>query len=174
MRHRRAAHRRLAAAGVRPVPSSLRTFIFTNESTLGREARQGSWPGAARPTAALDAHRRKEASIPQAHFPSSSLKRASSGSSAGGGVSTDAPLCRVGSYLVTIQGGRGGGCLCNKILFDFEAFVHESIIRALPPPSCIARTIAILSHDYCAIHDAPHDLRFVGHTPYNIGNANIV
>jgi len=52
--------------------------------------------------------------------------------------------------------------------------VHESITRALPPPTCIARTIAILPHVYCAIYDAPHDLPFVCHTPYNIGNDNIV
>jgi len=45
-----------------------------------------------------------------------------------------------------------------KILFYFEAFVHESIIRALPPPTCIARTIAIPSHVYFAMYDAPHDL----------------
>jgi len=41
-----------------------------------------------------------------------------------------------------------------KILFYFEAFVHESIIRLLPPPTCIAHTIAILLHIYCAIYDA--------------------
>jgi len=42
-----------------------------------------------------------------------------------------------------------------KILFYFEALVHESIIRALPAPTCIARTIAILPHVYCAIYNAP-------------------
>jgi len=42
-----------------------------------------------------------------------------------------------------------------KILFDFEAFVHESFILSLPPPTCIARTIAMLLHVYCAIYDAP-------------------
>jgi len=35
-----------------------------------------------------------------------------------------------------------------KILFYFEAFVHESIILLLPPPACIARTIAVLLHVY--------------------------
>jgi len=49
----------------------------------------------------------------------------------------------------------------HKILFYFEAFVHESIIRALPPPTSIARTIATRAHVYCAIYDAPHDLPFV-------------
>jgi len=43
----------------------------------------------------------------------------------------------------------------HKILFYFEAFVHELTIRLLPPPTCIARTIAILLHVYCAIYDAP-------------------
>ena len=42
-----------------------------------------------------------------------------------------------------------------KILFHFEAFVHESIIRVLPPRTCIAGTIAIPLHVYCAIYDAP-------------------
>jgi len=31
-----------------------------------------------------------------------------------------------------------------KILFYFEAFVHESIILLLPTPTCIARTIAMI------------------------------
>jgi len=35
-----------------------------------------------------------------------------------------------------------------KVLFFFEAFVHESIIRLLPPPTCTARTIAILLRVY--------------------------
>jgi len=42
-----------------------------------------------------------------------------------------------------------------KIFFYFEAFVHESIIPFLPPPTCIAHTIALLLHDYCAIYDSP-------------------
>ena len=42
-----------------------------------------------------------------------------------------------------------------KILFYTKAFVHESIILLLPPPTCIACTIAILLHIYCAIYDAP-------------------
>ena len=42
-----------------------------------------------------------------------------------------------------------------KILFYFEAFVRESIILLLPPPTCTARTIAMLLHIYCAIYDAP-------------------
>jgi len=37
-------------------------------------------------------------------------------------------------------------------VFYFEIFVHESIIRFLPP-TCIARAIAIVPHDYCAIYD---------------------
>ena len=42
-----------------------------------------------------------------------------------------------------------------KILFHFETLVHESIILSLPPPTCIARTIAMLLHVYWAIYDAP-------------------
>jgi len=42
-----------------------------------------------------------------------------------------------------------------KILFYFEAFVHESMICLWPPPTCIARTIAIRLHVYRAIYDAP-------------------
>jgi len=62
--------------------------------------------------------------------------------------------------------------LC-KIFFYFEAFVHESSIRGLSPHICIARTIAILLHVYCAICDAPFDLPFVCHTPYIIGNDRV-
>jgi len=42
-----------------------------------------------------------------------------------------------------------------KILFYFDAFVHNSIIRLLPPAICTARTIAMLVYVYCAIYDAP-------------------
>ena len=43
----------------------------------------------------------------------------------------------------------------HKMWFNCEAFVHESIICVLPPPTCIARTIAILLHVYSAVYDAP-------------------
>jgi len=33
--------------------------------------------------------------------------------------------------------------------------VHESVILLLPTPTCIARTIAMLLHVYCAIYEAP-------------------
>jgi len=42
-----------------------------------------------------------------------------------------------------------------KVLFHFEAFVHESIIILLHPLTCIARTIAIHLHVYCAIYPPP-------------------
>jgi len=43
------------------------------------------------------------------------------------------------------------------------------------PPTCIAHTIAILLHDYCAIYDPPpSELPFVCHIPYNNGDGNIV
>jgi len=61
-----------------------------------------------------------------------------------------------------------------KILFCFDACVHESIILLSLPPTCTARTIAILLHVYCAIYDAPPDPPCVCHTTYNIGNNNIV
>jgi len=54
-----------------------------------------------------------------------------------------------------------------EIVFYLEAFVHESISFLMPLPTCIARTIAILSHVYCAIHDAPPDPPFVCHAPYH-------
>jgi len=38
-----------------------------------------------------------------------------------------------------------------KIFVYFKAFVHERIIPILPFLTCIAHTIAILLHDYCAI-----------------------
>jgi len=53
------------------------------------------------------------------------------------------------------------------------SFVHISSILSLPPPTCIARTIAILLHVYCAIYDAP-PTPCVCHAPYYIGNCNIV
>ena len=58
-------------------------------------------------------------------------------------------LCRDSSLRVQLDFGL------YKILLDLEAFVHEPILRALPPPTCIARTLAILLHVYCAIYDAP-------------------
>jgi len=42
-----------------------------------------------------------------------------------------------------------------KIFVHFEAFMHESIIRVLPSPTCIAHNSAILLHDHCAIYDPP-------------------
>ena len=44
--------------------------------------------------------------------------------------------------------------------------MHESIIRVLPPPTCIARTIAIPLHVYSAVYDAPptHLLYAIHHT----------
>jgi len=47
-----------------------------------------------------------------------------------------------------------------KILFYFEAFVHESIILLLPPPTCIAHMVARLLQDYCAIFEPPPTDRY--------------
>jgi len=41
-------------------------------------------------------------------------------------------------------------------------------------PACIAHTAAILLHGYWAMYDPPPDPPCVCHTPYNIGNGNIV
>jgi len=47
-------------------------------------------------------------------------------------------------YLKSIRAQALG---LYKIVFYFEAFVHESIIRLLPLPTCIARTVAMILHD---------------------------
>jgi len=79
---------------------------------------------------------------------------------------------------VLVWGGLSGVYISSflryKTLFYFEVFVHESIILSLPPPTCIARTIAIRLHVHCALHAAPPDPPFVCHTPYNIGDCNIL
>jgi len=70
--------------------------------------------------------------------------------------------------------------LCNlrvgiyKIFFHFVAFVHESILLVLPSSTCTAHSIAVLLHGYCAKYDPPPDPPFVCHTPYNIGECNIL
>jgi len=53
-----------------------------------------------------------------------------------------------------------------KIFVYFEASVHESIIPLFPPPTCIAHTIAIRLHDYCAMYDP--SLRPLFCMPYTI------
>jgi len=60
-------------------------------------------------------------------------------------------LCRSGRDTRMIDSHIG----LYTILFYFKDFVHESIILLLPPPTCTARTIAILVHVYCAMYDAP-------------------
>jgi len=50
--------------------------------------------------------------------------------------------------------------------------VHESIIFLLPPPTCIAHTVAMLLQYYCAIFDPPPTPRFLCHTPYNSVHSN--
>jgi len=64
-----------------------------------------------------------------------------------------------------------------KIVFHLFLFVQESIIPLSTPPISIAHTTAILLllRDRCAIYDPPPpDPPFICHTPYNIGNDNIV
>jgi len=61
-----------------------------------------------------------------------------------------------------------------KIFVYFEAAVHESTIRSLPPPTCIAHPGAIRLHDYWIVYESPSDFAFASYTPYNIGNNNRV
>jgi len=42
----------------------------------------------------------------------------------------------------------------TRYLFSLKLFVHESIIRVLPP-NCIAHIVGILLHDHCALYDPP-------------------
>jgi len=61
------------------------------------------------------------------------------------------------------------------MFFHFKAFVHKLMILLLPNPLiCIAHITAQVSHDYCAKYDPLSDPPFVCHTPFNIGNGNIV
>jgi len=61
-----------------------------------------------------------------------------------------------------------------KIFFYFESFVHESNLLSFFPPAYIAHTVAILLARLSRNIRSPLDLPFVCHTPYNIGNNNIV
>jgi len=42
-----------------------------------------------------------------------------------------------------------------KIMFCFYSCVHKSIVLSFFRPACIARTVALLLHDYWAIYDPP-------------------
>jgi len=52
--------------------------------------------------------------------------------------------------------------------------VRINHLSITPSYTCIVRTTAILLHVYCAIYDAHPRPPFVCHTPYNIGNGNIL
>jgi len=54
-----------------------------------------------------------------------------------------------------------------KIFVYIKAFVHERIIPFLPLPICIAHTIAILLHGYCAIYDPPQPPSCMPYTIHN-------
>jgi len=73
-----------------------------------------------------------------------------------------APLCYIAGQLSLY-----------KILFHFAPFMWETILLFLPPPTCIARAIAILLHVCCSIRRPPGP-PCVCYTLYNIGNGNIV
>jgi len=73
------------------------------------------------------------------------------------------------------RGAALAGFGLYKILFHFEAFVHKSIILLCPPPSHLhspyyCNTIARLLRNIRRLFDPP----LVCHTPYNIGDGNIV
>jgi len=63
--------------------------------------------------------------------------------------------------------------LCN-VFFYVQSFMHESIVLSFVRPACIAHIVAIRLHGYWAIYDSPSNLRFVRHTPYNIGYDKIL
>jgi len=72
----------------------------------------------------------------------------------------------VKEYLV--RANTSGHVGLYKILLYLGANVHESIIFYCRPPTRIARMIALVLHDDCAIYDPPSDPPFVYHTRYNI------
>ena len=61
-----------------------------------------------------------------------------------------------------------------KIVFHFKALLWESIILLLPPPTCKAYPVARLLHDRCAVHARPPTPACRCHTPYDVGDGNIV
>ena len=67
-------------------------------------------------------------------------------------------LTRALSFSFGLTRGSDPHLGLYHILFHFKACMWESIILLLPPPTCISRTIAILLHVYCAMHDAPPTL----------------
>jgi len=77
--------------------------------------------------------------------------------------------------LVTTVHGRALSLLSfYKILCHFKALLWLSIILLLPPPTSKAYPIAISLHDQCAIYARPPTPPCLCHTPYNIGDGNIV
>jgi len=61
-----------------------------------------------------------------------------------------------------------------NILMHFKALLWEAILVFLSPSTCKAYPIAILVHDHCAIYAPPPTPPVVCHTPYNIGDGNIM
>jgi len=85
--------------------------------------------------------------------------------------------------VYTAGGTSGGpalfGCALRlgfyKLMFYVEAFVHESIVLCQPPPPYLhcphyCNTITRLLRNI----RRPPDLPCVCHTPYTMGNSNIV
>ena len=63
--------------------------------------------------------------------------------------------------------------LC-KILFHFEAHVHESTILAPPPGPLALPTLVQYLCTIGGVYDSPSELPCVCYTPYNTGNNNIM
>jgi len=61
-----------------------------------------------------------------------------------------------------------------KILCRFKVLLWESILLLLPPTTYKAYQVAILLHAHFAIYAPLTEPAFVCHTPYTIGDGNIV
>ena len=88
-------------------------------------------------------------------------------------------------------GGRGVALALGlyNLFFHFFGFCKNQSSIFIPPPICSTHTTAILLRDLCAIYDLPPTLPLyaihhtilpppdppvICHTPYNIGNDNVV
>ena len=137
------------------------TALVATASTLGNLAarERDAGPQAAR---GVSQESQEYAPAGQAREGSFSRERGTEMLLGDGGSITNLPL--MGLLQVSLY----------KILFYLEAFLWESIILLLPPPTCNAYPIIILSHAHCSIYAPPPTPPFLCHTPYNIGDGNIV
>jgi len=92
-------------------------------------------------------------------------------------LGTDRVTClgRVGLLGHRACGEKPGNQLAfTRYCFTIKPDRGSQIILLLTSPACKASPNAILLHVHCALYDTPPDPSFVCHTPYNIGNGNIV